>query len=60
MCVLMLMSEHFIIVEWVVKSLGIDEMKSKLKLRNNKLNYFSFHYHAMEMVGCLVLFIFLY
>jgi hypothetical protein len=37
MCMLMLMSEHFIIVEWVVKSLGIDEMKSKLKLKNNKL-----------------------
>jgi len=38
MCVLMLMSDHFIIVEWEVKSSRIDEMKSKLKLKNNMLN----------------------
>jgi hypothetical protein len=38
MCLLMLMSDHFIIVEWVVKSLGNDEMKSKLKLKNIKLD----------------------
>ncbi len=34
MCVLMLMNDHSITIEQVTKSLGIDEMKSKLNLED--------------------------
>jgi hypothetical protein len=34
MCVLMLRNYHFITIERVTKSLGIDEMKSRLKLED--------------------------